>query len=195
MREDALLSFDQVGDALKTRILAAELIAIDGLPCAGKSTLADRLSAQFGLKTLGFDDFYLPEPRWPEDMTPGFPFPFFRVKKFYEAVRALKTEGRCLYYPYDWDSGRIDTVAHELCRDGPLIVEGCSVLDPEIVPFYQLKIFVASDPATLMDSRCARDGGIDALTWQRLFLPSVDLYMRTMPQRRADVIVSGRGMR
>lgn len=36
-----MLPFDQVADALKARIHAAALIAIDGLPCCGKSTLAE----------------------------------------------------------------------------------------------------------------------------------------------------------
>jgi hypothetical protein len=98
-RGDELLPFDQVADALKARIHAAALIAIDGLPCCGKSTLAERLASQFGLATLGFDDFYLPEPFWPADIAPEFPFPFFRITEFRDAVRALKTEGRCSYHP------------------------------------------------------------------------------------------------
>ena len=70
-----MLGFNEVGDVLAARIRVAKLIAIDGFPCAGKSTLADRLAEQFGLQSLGFDDFYLPEPYWPADIAPGFPFP------------------------------------------------------------------------------------------------------------------------
>jgi hypothetical protein len=114
-----LLGFDEVGDALAARICVAKLIAIDGFPCAGKSTLADRLAEQFALQIYGFDDFYLPEPRWPADIAPGFPFPFFRTQEFYEAVRTLKIEGRCLYHPYDWGSSHISTITHELSRTGP----------------------------------------------------------------------------
>jgi hypothetical protein len=74
-------------------------------------------------------------------------------------------------------------------------VEDCSVLDPEIGPFYDLRVFVISDRATLMDARRARDGDVDAANWERLFLPSTDLYMNTVPQHRADIVVLGRGTR
>jgi uridine kinase len=188
-----VLSIDQVADALSDRIRVADLIAIDGLPCSGKTTLAERLASQFELDTLGFDDFYLPEPFWPADIAPGFPFPFFRIGEFREAVRALKTEGRCSYRCHNWDTGQISASARELRRNGPLIVEGCSVLDPEISALYDVSVFVISDPATLMDARRARDGDVDALHWEHLFLPSVELYMKTMPQQRADVLVLGRG--
>jgi uridine kinase len=180
-------------DALGARIQTARLIAIDGLPCSGKSALADRLAAAFGLETLAFDDFYLPEPLWPRGIRPGFPFPFFRVKEFHEALHGLATEGRCSYRPYDWCNGQISSIARELYRRGPLIVEGCSVLDPQLEPHYDLRLFVASDRETVLAARRARDGDHDAENWQRLFLPSVDLYMATLPERRADFVISGRG--
>ena len=51
------------------------LIAIDGLPCSGKSTLVERLSERFASDCIYLDDFVLPEADWPVGITPGFPFP------------------------------------------------------------------------------------------------------------------------
>jgi uridine kinase len=189
-----LLAFDQVAEILNNRLREVDLIAIDGLPCAGKSTLATYLSRRFGLPVLGFDAFYLPEESWATDIAPCTPFPFFRMREFYEAVRDLKIAGRCRYRPYDWAIGAISAGAIEMHRNGPLIVEGCSVLEATIAPFYDLKIFVESNAATLMEALRERDGELDSPNWQRLYLPSVDLYMQTTPRHRADVAVTGRGI-
>jgi uridine kinase len=187
------LPASRTGEALKARIRKAELIAIDGLPSSGKSTLADHLAMELGLDVLGLDDFYLPQSLWPRDIAPGIPFPFFRLEQFQQALHALKRDGRCAYFPYDWHSGRISGTARELRRRGPLIVEGCSVLHPSMDQGYDLRLFVASDRATVMTARQIREGDADGGNWERLFLPSIDLYMATMPERRADIVLSGRG--
>lgn len=191
-----LLPFDQIRGALEPHIREAALIAIDGLPCSGKTALADRLAVDLGLQILGLDDFYLPEAMWPRDIAPAFPFPFFRADQFREALHDLKTKGRCSYLPYDIETGRLSATPRELRRRGPLIVEGCSVLDPSVERDYDLRLFVASDRATVLEARRHVGGGAaEAAHWERLFLPSVDLYMATEPERRADIVVQGRGLR
>lgn len=190
-----MLSFNEISGALKPHIREAALIAIDGLPCSGKTALADRLAVDLGLEILGLDDFYLPETMWPRDVAPAFPFPFFRADQFREAMHGLKTKGRCSYLPYDLESGRISSTPRELHRRGPLIVEGCSVLDPNVEHDYDLRLFVASDRATIMEVRQVRGGAVETAHWEKLFLPSVDLYMATEPERRADIVVKGRGLR
>lgn len=171
------------------------LIAIDGAPLSGKSTLAERLAARFGWPILGFDDFYLPEPDWPADIAPAFPFPFFRRDEFRAAVMGLKRDGACAWRPIDWPSLTVQPDALRLKTDGPVIVEGCSVLDPELAPLYDFRVFVASDRASLLQAQRARDGdNVLAADWRRLFLPSVDIYLAGQPEGRADLIVSGRGL-
>lgn len=189
-----MLTFDDVAEALESRIRAARLIAIDGLPCAGKTTLAAKLATRFGLPILTFDDFYLPEYAWPQDIAPGFPYPFIRVDEFRSAIAALHAAGGCHYLPFDWETRSLMPDRMELRPEGPLIVEGCSVLDPALRPLYDLALFIESDAPSIIDARRFRDGGIDdEAAWRGLFLPSVDLYMATQPARRADVVVRGRG--
>jgi hypothetical protein len=53
------------------------LIGIDGRPCSGKSTLADRLLDEIGADAIFLDDFFIPQAEWPKDIRPAFPFPFF----------------------------------------------------------------------------------------------------------------------
>ena len=46
-------------------LAAPTLIAIDGLPCSGKSTLADKIQAAHGFECLYLDDFVRPRDEWP----------------------------------------------------------------------------------------------------------------------------------
>jgi len=179
---------------LGERLRSARLIAIDGLPLAGKSTLAELLAAELGLPVLGIDDFYLPPERWPADVAPAFPFPFSRMEEFRAAVQALHREGSCRYRPYDWQAERISDTPRLMAARGPILIEGCGVLDPVLAPLYDLRLFVASDGESLMAAKIARDGDYMAHDWEHLFLPSTALYLETNPAGRADFIVAGRGM-
>ena len=51
------------------------LVAIDGLPVSGKSSLAGRLEAELGATIVYLDDFVRPEAEWRGKVAPAFPFP------------------------------------------------------------------------------------------------------------------------
>ena len=147
------------------------LLAIDGLPCSGKTTLAER----------------------PADIRPGFPFPFFRTEEISAIVQSLARGAVASFHPYDWETERLTTATRELAA--PLIVEGCSVLCEDLAPLFDVRIWVESDAATLRAAQRARDGDRDADVWDALYLPSVERWMQTEPWRRADVFVAGRDHR
>jgi hypothetical protein len=94
----------------------------------------------------------------------------------------------------------MERASEELARFDPLVAEFVTGVEGDIEsltvprePTVAPIAFRRLPEPDLMGSRCARDGSVGASTWQRLVLPSVDLYMTTIPQRRTDVIVSGRG--
>jgi hypothetical protein len=60
---------------------------------------------------------------------------------------------------------------------------------------YGLKIFVESDPSTMLQAALRRGGGAWEREWRKLFLPSVDIYMLTHPEPCADLLAPGRGFR
>ena len=169
------------------------LIAIDGLPCAGKSTLAETLAERHGYDCLQLDEFVRPETQWPSRVRPAFPFEYIRYDEFIEAVRSLATTGECVYRPFDFETLSVSTERRTVRLTRPVIVEGVSALNPALTPLYGLKLFVDSDAATVLRTAESRGGGVWLEAWRTLFLPSVDLYMRTQPERRADLIVAGRG--
>jgi uridine kinase len=173
--------------------LARPLIGIDGLPCAGKTTLAYRLQEIYDFEILPVDDFLRPEADWP-NRRPGFPFPYLRYDEFLAAVTALAETGACEYAPFDWETLAISTKLRRLTTHRPVIVEGISALVPLLSRYYGFKIFVQSDRASVLDIALARNFGIWAKEWRSIFIPSADMYMMTNPQERADLVVPGRGV-
>lgn len=189
-----MLSFDALEALVRARP-ALRLVAIDGLPAAGKSTLADRLVAATGGACVQLDEFVKPEALWRWRDRPSFPFDYIRYDAFLAAVRELAAGGRCAYRPYDWASGDLAAAPRTVQVAAPVFVEGVSALHPDLAPLYDLRIWIASDAATLLQAVRERGMGGWAREWERMFLPSVELYLRTDPVARADVLVAGRGAR
>ena len=172
---------------------AATLIAIDGLPCSGKSTLADKIQTAYGFECLYLDDFVRPRDEWPSSSRAAFPFEYIRYDEFTGAIRTLASKGQCTYLPFDWETLTTSAEPKTLRLTRPVIVEGVSSLNPAVVELYGPKIFVDSDRSTTLEAAIRRGGGTWSAEWRDLFLPSVDIYMQSHPDRRADLIVPGRG--
>ena len=190
---DAPLTMSQGFGPDLTRRLSRPLIGIDGLPCAGKTTLAFRLREAYGFEILQVDEFLLPEADWPT-RRPGFPFPYLRYDEFLQAVTDLAETGECSYAPFDWETFAVATRPRRITTERPVIVEGISALVPLLTRYYGLKIFVESERESALDVALNRNFGIWAREWRQIFMPSADMYMMTRPERRADMVVPGRGV-
>jgi uridine kinase len=180
--------------ALVGGIAEPALVAVDGLPVSGKSTLAERIHDHLGYTAIYLDDFVRPESEWPSRSKPAFPFEYIRYDEFLAAVMTLAQTGACRYHPFDWSTLAVSPSLREVKLDLPVLVEGVSALNPELCDFYGLRLFVESDPATTLEAAFARGVGAWGREWRELFLPSAQLYMQTQPEKRADFVVLGRGM-
>ncbi|MGK9231820.1 hypothetical protein KXS07_09335 [Inquilinus limosus] len=172
---------------------AARLIAIDGLPVSGKSTLAERIAGALHADCIYLDDFVKPESEWRSRNQPSFPFDYIRYDEFLETVKSLARDKKCTFRPYDWESGRVRDEPRTIRLVKPAIIEGVSALHPELAPLYDLRIWVDSDAATTLSAALQRGVGAWQREWRELFLPSVNLYLQTKPWERAELRVAGRG--
>jgi uridine kinase len=188
----AVADFDDIVRRIEQLVTPA-LIGIDGLPCSGKSTLADRLERHFGIETISLDDFVYPESQWPRDARPAFPFEYIRYDEFVRTVETLALTGTATYVPFDWTTFEPAAMPRTVRLDRLALVEGVSALNPVLAPLYGLRIFVESDRSTTIEAALARGVGQGEELWRDLFMPSADLYMLTGPQSRADLIFRGRG--
>ena len=168
------------------------LIAIDGLPVSGKTTLATRMSEALRADYVGLDEFVLPEPMWRGKVRPAFPFPFIDYAGFVDAVHALARGEAAQYLSYDWETGERSS-QRTVGPNVPVIIEGVSSLNEQLAPLYDLRFWVESDAQTMLAASLERGVGDWAEEWRDLFLPSVELYLESDPARRADHRVAGRG--
>jgi uridine kinase len=185
-----MLDFDAAVE--QVRGLGSGLVAIDGLPVSGKSTLAERLERELGAQTIYLDDFVRPESEWRGKAEPGFPFPYMRYDTFMAAVRDLAAGRAANYRRYDWSTGQLADW-HQMAPTGLVVVEGVSSLHPGLAPLYDLRLWVESDAATTLSASLARGVGDWEAEWRNLFMPSVELYLASDPWLRADELVAGRG--
>jgi uridine kinase len=169
------------------------LVAIDGLPLAGKSTLAERFVTAMGAQCIYLDDFVKPQAQWRSPHVPAFPFDYIRYDEFLGAVQALARGDAARYRLYDWSAGALADDAREVRPDGLVVIEGVSSLHPDLAPLYDLRFWVESDPAAVLAASFERGAAGWEREWRELFLPSTELYMRTKPRDRADYHVAGRG--
>src|SRR6516165_4010920 len=109
--------------------------------------------------------------------------------------RTLAATGRCSYYPFDWNTLSASERRRDIRHTKPVVIEGVSALNSVLCDLYGLKIFVESDRSTLLQAALRRGGRAWEREWRELFLPSVDLYMHTHHEHRADLLVPGRGVR
>jgi uridine kinase len=187
-----MLTFDEVVGLVGSRQRPV-LVAIDGLPLSGKTTLALRLMNELGVECVHLDDFVKPEAEWPSRDIPSFPFDYIRYDEFISAVRSLAQNHGCVFYPYDWETGRTADEPKVIRGDGITIVEGVSALHPDLTPLYDLRVWINSDAKTTLAASFQRGVGSWAHEWEFMFLPSVALYLQTDPKARADVVALGRG--
>ncbi len=187
MSARAVLSFDEAEATVAEALETARIVAVDGAPVAGKSTLAKRLKAKFGLHVLGLDEFFS------GPAAPSWPFRYYRYDAFIQALDDWRQRGRFRYQPFDWLKMRVSESVREVATDGPLLVEGCSLLQPDLADRYDVAFFVESDLASRQAAQRERDGAFMADTWRDAIWPSVELYLATQPARLADHLVAGRG--
>ena len=189
----ARASVEGVVRALR-RTAGPGLVAIDGLPCSGKTTLAERLRGAHGFECVWLDEFVRPASEWPWPRRPAYPFGFVRYGEFLDAVRTLAATGRCEYAPFDFATLAVLRERRSVTLERTVLVEGVSSLHPDLCGLYGLRLFVDSDRSTTLQAALDRGVGPWAAEWRDLFLPSVDLYMDTDPVTRADLVVPGRGV-
>lgn len=133
-----MLDFQEVIGRVTQRS-GPRLVAIDGLPLAGKSNLADLPVFAAGAECIRLDDFVKPEPEWRSHDQPSFSFDFIRYDEFMAAVTALATSGRCAFRPYSFETACIESEAREVWVDRLVIVEGCIAhLQVAVVPHARL---------------------------------------------------------
>lgn len=154
------------------------LIAIDGRCGAGKTTFADRLSAEFDAPVIHMDDFFLrPEKRTPDRLAePGGNVDRERVLE--EVLISIRKTGKCRYRPYDCSTGDL-AEAVEIPEKAFYIIEGSYSCHPELWDYYDLHIFLTVHPPEQMRRIISREGEEKSEMFRTRWIPMEEKYFNT----------------
>lgn len=188
------IGFSQLCDEISGMIrdLKRVVIAIDGMACAGKTHLAQRLAAHFPhTVVIGMDSFYLPRAQRTEERM-AQPGGHMDTVRFAEQVAMpLWKADTPTYTAFDC---RTQTMGQPIACDPAAelyIVEGTYATHPEIPDIYDLRIFVECDPA-VRDERLVQREGEGAEAFARQWIVREQTYFAAyMTKELADFCFDG----
>lgn len=151
------------------------LIAIDGPAAAGKSSLAEALSAALACPVLHMDHFFLrPEQRVPSRLQ--MPGGNVDHERFLTDVLEPLARGQAFsYQPFDCKSMTL-APAVQIPANPIYIVEGAYACHPLLWKHYDLHIFLDTDKETQRRRILARNGPDQAEQFFQRWIPLEALY-------------------
>ncbi len=137
------------------------LIAIAGLSCSGKTTLAQKLSHQLGAPIIALDDYYLSlsEFSFEERTKCNFDAPEMFDHALLLSHLSLLRVGRPIQKPvYDFVTFMRSPETQVILPSSHVILEGMySLLWPAINEIAGVRVFLDVDPSVCLERRIERD--------------------------------------
>jgi uridine kinase len=168
------------------------LVAIDGLMCAGKSTLARQVAGALpDADVVTLDDFYrhLSAEEQALGLQEGYRRYFDWERVLREVLIPLRDGSGVHYRRYDWVSKSLaewrDVEPREV-----VLVEGVYSTRPELRPYFGATVYVSTPRETRL-ARLAERGYPDQ-TWVEHWMAVEDWYVqREKPATHAQLVVRG----
>lgn len=189
--ENIMTFFDQALPLIREALAGKDrvIIAIDG-PCgSGKTTLAEALSQELDCPVIHMDQFFLrPEQRTPERLAePGGNVD--RERFLTEVLIPLKEGKDFAYSPFSCRT--MSLAAPVAVKASPVtIVEGSYACHPELRDAYDLRLFLAVDPAEQLRRLVMRDGEGYLPVFKEKWIPMEELYHDKCGVREACEILT-----
>ncbi|MCP3764973.1 uridine kinase [Domibacillus sp. A3M-37] len=186
-----LTKFDRIQKNRNTLI-----IGIDGASASGKSTIADKLrKLDNRVVIVHMDDFYRPseEQKAINPEVIGGNFDWKRVCEQVLTPLSHNKFGR--YQRYDWDTDQM-AEWHDVPTGGILIIEGCYSIRKELLPLYDVRIWIDSPKQTSLERIVQREqvGTGNRYLWENVYRPDEEKYIEVQRSwEHADLIIDGTG--
>jgi uridine kinase len=168
------------------------VVGISGFGGAGKSTLADALAAVIpGAGVVPGDEFMIARPC----ATRSDDWSCIDRPRLQSQVLGPAQRGEVVRFQvFDWES---QALGPWVSLDGAtaVIVEGLGLFHPELVSFFDLRVWVDVDLATATAQGLWRDTHVwnnpERELWEDVWEPNdADFFRRFRPDRAADVLYS-----
>ena len=174
---DMLDPFHQIIKIIRDKLQEKDslLIAIDGRCASGKTTMADKLQKALNCNCIHMDDFFLqPMQRTPQRLKePGGNVDYERFTQ--EVLIPLKGESPFSFRPFLCSS--MDFGKPIMVEPNPVtIIEGSYACHPNLISYYDLRIFLSIDEKEQM-KRIQKRNGLDASkVFQDKWIPLEEAY-------------------
>jgi uridine kinase len=156
------------------------IVAIDGMPGGGKSTLLKHFQKNMNnIQIIRMDDFYNPLQERDD---------WEKLKK--EALEPLRKNKIAKYKIYDWQKSKIvDSIP--ILPNGIIFVEGICSMKRDLINFYDYKVWVDCPPEVGLKRALKRDKNYKKDLWINKWIPeTIDYIKKEKPYLKADVIVN-----
>ena len=165
-----LLTFEALHPLIQNMIdEGGKLVCLDGRSCAGKSTLAAQLEAQYGCGVVHMDDFFLPPDKRTSDCNIDF-------VRFRSQVSEQLHLPQLIYDAYNCQSG---TSSPYKASTAPFIlVEGCYSLHPSTGLTPDLRLFADISIQEQKQRLLKRNGKEGYARFSDIWLPREEAYFR-----------------
>ena len=169
------------------------LVAIDGLTCAGKSTLAGQLAGALEDATVvALDAFYRPlaaEERALLGPKESYDRYFDWRRLLHDVLVPLSRDSRARYRRLDWVTGGL-AEWQEIEPRGVVIVEGVYSIRPELRPYFGVMVYVDAPREVRLARLLDRD--YPDVSWVDHWMAGEDWYLEHMrPAGQAALVVHG----
>jgi uridine kinase len=165
------------------------LVAIDGMCCAGKTTMSERLRQLLDANVFHLDDYFLqPHLRTPGRLNkPGgnVDAERFLSEALLPALRGEMAQVR----KYDCHK---DLVLPPVAVSPKkiIIVEGAYSLHPLLAPYYNLKVFCRIDPQLQLQRILKRNGKAALKTFESRWIPLENKYFEALDiLSQCDIVI------
>ncbi|PKM40176.1 MAG: uridine kinase [Firmicutes bacterium HGW-Firmicutes-9] len=165
------------------------LIAIDGMCCAGKTTMTERLGELLDANVFHLDDYFLQ----PHSRTPGRlnqPGGNVDVERFLSETLLPALRGETAQVrKYDCHKDRVlPPVA--ISPKKVILVEGAYSLHPLLAPYYDLKVFCRIDPQLQLQRILKRNGKAALKVFESRWIPLENKYFEALDIiSQCDIII------
>lgn len=208
MKKEQLLQF------LSERIIETKkdqpvLVGIDGVDASGKTTLAEDLANYLknfnrNIIRASIDGFHNPEKiryQRGRDSFEGYYYDSFNHKAVTgNLLSPLKTgnlEYRRAVFDYRIDS-EVDSCIEKATNDSILLMEGVFLFRPELLSYWDIKIFLDVPFESTVKRAIKREAEIEHLgeesqiieKYRKRYIPGQELYFKEAnPKKKADIII------
>jgi uridine kinase len=165
------------------------LIAIDGMCCAGKTTMTERLGKLLDANVFHLDDYFLqPHSRTPDRLNQ--PGGNVDVERFLSEVLLPALRGETAHVRrYDCHKDLVlppESVAPKKI----VLIEGAYSLHPLLAPYYNLKVFCRIDPQLQLQRILKRNGKAALKTFETRWIPLENKYFEALDiLTQCDIVI------